>query len=868
MSRLQELLQGEYGNYLAPFYWQTGDHTDKLREQMRTIYSQGIRAVTVESRVHPDFCRDGWWRDLDIILDEAEKLGMKVWILDDYAYPTGKANNIYKEKYPHLRPKRLIERHVDVMGPKTDCALIRVPDDENNELLGVYAYQRSGKDEELCGEPKKIDFTKEGKFVTIDLPEGMWRVFFYTRSYHGTDTGLPYYADLISAESVSKLIEAVYQPHFDHYEKYFGKTLLGFFSDEPCLANRLDGPWLRDEGMYRRTVGMPGLTLPWSDELKELMAETLGTDPMPYLCALWYRLDSESDGGMNSLTATVRHAYMDAVTRLWSKNFQRQLRRWCHDHGVEHIGHVIEDMNAHARLGCSGGHYFRSLENQDMSGIDIVMQQVMPEFEDLPHTTTAWGNYADPVFFRYVLPKLASSLAHLTPHMHGRAMCETFGAYGWAEGVPTMKWLADFLLVNGLNFFVPHAYIPKYPLEDAPPYFGMKDRDPQFAAFGRLMEYMNKTAHLLSGALHCADAAVLYHAEGEWMNGLDGAMLTQVPAQALAQAQIDYDIVSADMLEKATVGDRKLQIGGEEFSFLVVPYAPHLPASLLLTLSNLSDKGLRVIFAGGVPDGCEGCFESAAPEEIPALVRKAGLCEIGVREGDVFPQLKIYHALREDEQYFMFTNLSTTVTADTVLELPCHSDGVLLDLLDGQDEPVCLEDGSLTLKLEPYCSRILVVGDAAREYAATLGKTKSAPKTAPRRLLKPKDGWKIELIECSAPDKAELFAENSALCNITGEKARPDFSGFIRYTATAELGKAPKVLDLGEVGVTASLTVNGKDCGMKICPPYRFDISKAAVSGENEIVVTVANTYVQREQDVFSRCMTIPRSGLLGPVKY
>ncbi|MDR0812182.1 MAG: hypothetical protein LBN23_07960, partial [Paludibacter sp.] len=45
-------------------------------------------------------------------------------------------------------------------------------------------------------------------------------------------------------------------------------------------------------------------------------------------------------------------------------------------------------------------------------------------------------------------------------------------------------------------------------------------------------KYVNRVSHLLEGALHVANAAILYHAESEWMNGKK-AMLTQKPAKVL-----------------------------------------------------------------------------------------------------------------------------------------------------------------------------------------------------------------------------------------------------------------------------------------------------------------------------------------------
>ena len=77
-------------------------------------------------------------------------------------------------------------------------------------------------------------------------------------------------------------------------------------------------------------------------------------------------------------------------------------------------------------------------------------------------------------------------------------MCEIFGAYGWAEGVKMMKWLTDFMLVRGINCFVPHAFSMRFPDPDCPPHFYARGRNPQFRAFGVLMQYMNRMSHILT----------------------------------------------------------------------------------------------------------------------------------------------------------------------------------------------------------------------------------------------------------------------------------------------------------------------------------------------------------------------------------
>lgn len=112
MDRLNEVLKNQENNYILPFFWQHGETEDKLREYMQAIHGANIGAVCVESRPHPDFAGEKWWQDMDVILDEAKKLNMKVWILDDSHFPTGFANGAIKNAPKELHHKYLCYRRL------------------------------------------------------------------------------------------------------------------------------------------------------------------------------------------------------------------------------------------------------------------------------------------------------------------------------------------------------------------------------------------------------------------------------------------------------------------------------------------------------------------------------------------------------------------------------------------------------------------------------------------------------------------------------------------------------------------------------------------------------------------------------------
>ena len=231
---------------------------------------------------------------------------------------------------------------------------------------------------------------------------------------------------------------------------------------------------------------------------------------------------------------------MEVVTKLYSQCFTYQLGDWCREHGVMYIGHVIEDMGAHMRLGYGSGHYFRALDGQDMAGIDIVLMQDVPGiYNNIHRSPLADGGSADPAFFHYTLPKLAASHSHIQPLKGGRAMCEIFGAFGWAEGLPFMKGLADTMLSSGVNHFVPHAFSPKDEDEDCPPHFYNGGRNIQYPLFKNLMDYMGRCSHMLFGGTHIADVAVFYNAEGEWTGGENKTFFDI--CRTLTQNLIDFE---------------------------------------------------------------------------------------------------------------------------------------------------------------------------------------------------------------------------------------------------------------------------------------------------------------------------------------
>ncbi len=805
---------------------------------IEVMHSAHINAFCVESRTHDDFCEDRWWEDLRLILAEAKKRDMKVWLFDDKHFPSGKANG-YIETHPELARQVISEQYTDVKGPMKQACFLANRCEGNQRLLYVLAYRRDEKGDLIPDTCVNLTDQVKDDLVIWDVPEGYWRVFFIVLEWGGT------YINMLSKESCHAMIDGVLQPHYDKLEEYFGDTIMGFFSDEPRFNN---------EGMtYVAKLGRLDVPIPWENTLLLSLAEEIGRsteETLGLLPGLWHDMTSDTD--------VIRNGYMEVVSKRYSENFCGQLGDWCREHGVEYIGHVIEDGNAHMRTGPGSGHFFRALKGQDMSGIDVVLHQIVPGLTDMTHhIRSADFGVADPEFFDYTLAKLGASAAHLDPKKKNRCMCEIFGAYGWAEGMPTMKYLADHMLVNGVNFFIPHAFTNRFPLKDAPPHFYADGTNPQFAYFGDLMDYMNRCIDLLADSTHCADVAVYYNAEGEWCGG--EYMLFQKICKTLTRNQIDFDIVPQDSLcEDASVKDGRLCIGKESYGALLVSYSEILPKQLLDNFADLAKQGLPIIFADGLPRGFEAENIILKPlEEIPTYLANMGLQSLSADEAN--PHLRFYHVKRGAEDIVMFFNDNIHEDMHVKLQLPFAGKLVWYDPWTQERYQSYTEDGKVQLSLPRYSTMFIMSGCETADELPVL----KAPVT---------ECYQSELLYDiyvqEVGEEERCYAEQSELFNLSAKEDMFRFCGTMRYKTAFTLADAATYteMDLGIVGETAEVYVNETYCGLRIQAPYRFDVAGALQDGENTLEIVVANTPVYKVRDMFSRFLATSPSGLLGDV--
>ena len=862
---ITRILQGNADNHMLPFFWQHGEDEATLRKYMDVIQKANCHAVCVESRPHPDFCGEKWWKDMDILLDEARRRNMKVWILDDSHFPTGYANGALLKKPEKLSKQNVFLSRLDmgeVPGPRTldlrAAGLLEMSQERfdlparifhDDSILLVAAENAAGE----C-----IDLTDrlEGEKLHWDQPEGYWTLQVVVCS---RNTGSRRdHINVTEEESVRVLLDAVYEPHWQHYSDDFGKTIAGFFSDEPELGNYITYAKLNYLGTDQ--------DLPWGVGVEADVAAALGENWRLLLLLLW----TEGEDACR-----VRSIYMDCLTRRVRNSFSMQLGKWCREHGVQYIGHIIEDDGQHCRTGCSLGHYFRGLQGQDMSGIDNIGGQVLPQGEDDATPYFKGGEPRKGEFYHYGLAKLAQSAAAIEAGKHGNAMCEIFGNYGWAEGVRMEKYMADHFLVRGINQFVPHAFSPKqYPDPDCPPHFYAHGHNPQYRHFAQICGYMNRVATLTSSGRHVVPVAVLYHAEAEWADS--GAMPFEKPLRVLYDRQIDCHVVPADIFAEKEFyrmqPGNPLTVNGQTYYALVVPEATVLCEAAVKGLQMLSSCGLPIWYVNRHP---QQIAETGGPipeelKKLPAVSLNEladAVSRLGISKPVVCPEndrIRILHIDGDTPVFFLVNEGAEPYNGS--ITFPEAGGCYLYDPWDNvcrKAEAAAVPAGTrVELTLEPLKSIAVVFGICEAPFQeAVKGKGEAKElrhwnRSCCRGIAYPAFG---DVCYVTLPD--DLSVE------------QPEFSGFIRYeTGLVFDSEETGVLEITHAEEGVEVFVNGRSLGIQIAAPFRYDLTGFLWAGVNEIAIEVATTLERQSYpllDEYGKNVTkepFGKSGLTGTV--
>lgn len=851
MKNIDKIIRGDFEQCHYPFFWLCGGETvEEVVKAVERVYASGSNGMIVESRGFSDF-DTAWWVLFDAILEKAESLQMRVMVVDeDSNFPTGHAFGwVNKPEYSHLKRSSVVEAHTEVIGPKSidivvGHPLIYAKTQEKDKRIGCFAFERLD-DKNLLDLSNPIDLTdyiKDG-ILSWDVPKGEYRIVFI---YAGTRYSELYendFIDMTSEESVDLLIKSTYEEYERRYSKYFGKTFMGFFSDEPFIGNCYPFCGSIKYNIYSGDchVGQQGLSMPYNDAIKAELDAVYGKDTTSMLASLWFWNEKVSP--------EFRNNYMNILAKRYRRCFSEKIGKWCKERGLLYIGHIVEDRNLHSKLGSGAVHYFHSQMGQDMAGVDVVLQQVIPGYSDRQRSRGGVA-IAENEFYHYILGKLNSSAAHTYKDFNGKALCEATIGYGWAEGTQLAKWIFDFFLVRGTNFFVPGAICPK-PFDNmhAPHWGENSGKDPQSYGYAKLIDYSKKVITCLANSKHIANVAILYNAQGEWMS--DNSMLMERPAKILYDNHIDFDILCEDLLKEIVVVKGKCCLM-ETYDCIFVPYAEFLPKWLQEDLLDLQNKGADIVFIDGLPKNNISDFCIVPLNEVAEYCQQKGYIDIEI---DNFHQLRHYHCAKDNEDIYMFFNESAVDVFEGEIYTGKQGNYNLYDFIG--DKYYQGKGGEkIPLRLTPYQS-VIVVYENSRGFEPY------------ERIVREEEVKNSLNVKLYSYESSKICKEEFVMDTVQAiSKIYPNFSGRIVYDFEIEIKEQRNTqLYFEEIGENAKVFVNGMDCGFAICQPFVYDITKAIKIGKNQVRVEVFTTLANAIKDPVSMFTPLTRTGISGKIK-
>ena len=641
--------------------------------------------------------------------------------------------------------------------------------------------------------------------------------------------------------------------------------MAGIFYDEPEIGNL-------SHHDFHALPGQRFMSMPWSDEMPGLLSAVLGKDYPRFLPLLWY----DGSAAAKETADSVRYEYMNLITRLIENNYSRQMYLWCREHGLMYIGHVLEDENSHGRLGCGCGHFFRVEHYQDMAGVDVISEQIIPGATSV-NAVNGCSWVADGEFYHYGLAKLASSNAHINPLMKDQSFCEILALYGMTAGPKLRKYIVDHMVVAGINhFIVMQGSFPGNPYFP----FGGEIYSPYYIM---LHHYTNRLCHLMSGGRRQIPAAILYHGEAEWSGE---AMLFQKAARVLAENQLDYDIISGDYLMSSVVESGCIHVNDAVFRLLIVPGTSRLPGKFMGKMKALAGDGAHIWFLDQCPtDYCDyGCTMETAFEGPVVLLdalektlhEQPWLFDISLTEK--CEALRYCLTVYNDMECLMLHNQEAFLPISPQILLPerwNNPQQVTLADLAGQklERPgkrlSRMPSGRLTFKadLGQWESAVLVYGgDLSGMDMPT------AYKVMDKKVLE--NSWHLSFkpyIDDGENVYKDLVLDHPK--DLAGLKDYRKFAGEITYTTEFDIqlpqGCQKVSLSVNDVYESVTVIFNGHLIGRAFAEKYRFHLPCDYFLEHNVLELKVQNSMARGVNDGFiksSKYMPLEPSGLTGNV--
>jgi hypothetical protein len=371
----------------------------RIVRELDQLKANGISVIVIGPArgISPRYLSPEYFERIRFAVEELRRRGMRVWIADEGTYPSGFAGGKVSSDYPQLRMQGLAAaERIEVPARQTLSRKL------SPQTLGALAVNRSDN--------RSLALDTSSGELQWTAPEGQWEVLLIQPQFRTSPTRYVHHPtggkdttnsliDYLNPEATRAFLMTTHEEYKKYFGAEFGKTVLGFFGDEPDFSD----------------------FIPWTPRMLAEFSQRKGYDIRPYLP--WFfaaRMPEEAQ--------RAKADYWDVWSDLFRDNFFKVQADWCARNNMEYLVHLNHE-ELMMWLVRSEGDFFKCMRYVQVPGVDNLNQ-------------TGPGIVAD-------FPKLAGSAAHLFGR--SRAWTEEGAGFGRAGSPERGKWVFDHQLVRGIN---------------------------------------------------------------------------------------------------------------------------------------------------------------------------------------------------------------------------------------------------------------------------------------------------------------------------------------------------------------------------------------------------------------------------------
>jgi hypothetical protein len=776
---------------------------ERIVQEFDTLVTNGLLVVNLGPArgMNPKYLSSEHLALTKFAVEEASKRGMKVWLADEGSYPSGFAGGKISADYPQLCMQGIVADMRISLAPGQTISMPAPPD----TLGALVASPAAGTSQPLTIHSGEIKFTAppEGR-CEIVLVRHVFRSSptRYINRADGTYSKDSLYSliDYLNPEATRAYLKTTHEVYKELFGNEFGKTVLGFFGDEPDFTG----------------------FIPWTPALLEKFKEQKGYDLQPYLPLFF----------APKLTDEARRAradYWDVWSSIFRGSFFGIQADWCAKNNLEYLVHLNhEELMLNLARGedliRNEGDFFRDMRHVQVPGIDN-LSQLLPELVNREDSTYATNNN---------FPKLASSAAHL--YGRPKAWTEAGGGLGVAG-----KFQLDYQLVRGMNAVQIQGALRRggsgggnAAANSGPP-----------PALPMLAWYTNRAGYLMSIGRPAAQVALYHPANSMWLGDEEADRSTTKLSKQLLEHQIDFDYIDEQALSSEALLENGgfINLSGQVYRAVLVPSSTVITQASLDRLRKFAVTGGKVIFSGRTPTMVvdrDFLHAGSAPDLSFAALEASGDISAAVIQALPKPDvaldqpcapIKYTHRTWRDADLYFFFNESSEKQARTAL-VAGRGQPQVWDAGTGLIHPMktaaaATEGVRLQLVLEPYEAKFIVIGPMPPDVS-----TPEPSLSAADTLVELTGDWSLSIDDKSLTTSLKSWQD----LGITG-------SGPATYTKEFTLIAKPMnkrlFIECADVRDYARVQLNGVDLQARAWQPYRWDVTGAVRSGKNILEIEV-----------------------------